>query len=224
MISVIIPIYNEEKTLTINSDYFRELARHAELIFVDGGSNDMSAFIAGEFGSVFSCAKGRGLQMNYGAGFSQKDTLLFLHADTRINMDTLITVERKINENGFLGGCLTQRINKKGIIYRLIEKLGNLRAKTTKVFYGDQGIFVKKDLFLKIRGFPEVPVMEDIIFTKQLRKITKPVVLPDRIFVSPRRWEKEGVIKIILLYSFLNILFWLRVPLDKIKTIYSDSR
>lgn len=224
MISVIIPIYNEEKILRDKSLYFTELAKYSELIFIDGGSSDMSAHIAGEYGSVLSSKKGRALQMNYGANFSQKDTLLFLHADTRISTDALISVEKKISENGILGGCLTQRIDKKGLIYRLIESMGNLRAKITGVFYGDQGIFIKKELFNNLGGFPAVAVMEDVIFTKKLRKITKTAVLRDKILVSPRRWQKDGLIKTVFLYSFINILFWLKFPLDKIKKIYSDLR
>lgn len=224
MISTIIPIYNEEKILREKSAYFRELADNSELIFVDGGSSDMSARIAGEYSCVFSCRKGRAVQMNYGARLSQKDILLFLHADTRIKTDSLISLESKIKDNETLSGCFTQRIDKKGLIFRLIESVGSLRAKITGVIYGDQGIFIRKDIFNDLGGFPEVPVMEDVIFTKGLRKIVKPSVLRDKIFVSSRRWEKEGLIKTVFLYSFLNILFWLKSPLDKLKKVYSDLR
>lgn len=224
MISVIIPIYNEEKILRDKSLYFTELAKHSELIFIDGGSSDMSLHIAGEYGSVLSSKKGRALQMNYGANFSQKDTLLFLHADTRISTDTLISIENKISKNGILGGCLTQHIDRKAIIYRLIEKQGNIRAKITKVFYGDQGIFIKKDLFYKLGGFPEVPIMEDVLFTRKLRKAGKTIVLSDKIFVSSRRWEKNGIIKTTLLFNLIIILFLLKVPLHKIKQFYDDIR
>lgn len=224
MLSIIIPIYNEEKALSDNPGYFKSLAGQAEVIFVDGGSCDASVRLAGEYGLVISGKKGRASQMNYGAGFSKNDTLLFLHADTRINIGTLISMEKKIREGAVGAGCLTQCIEKPGIAYRLIEIFGNFRARITKVFYGDQGIFVNKGLFMKLNGFPEVPVMEDILFTMKLRKFTKPIVLPDKIFVSPRRWEKSGVIKTIFLYSFLNILFWLKVPFKKIKMIYPDLR
>lgn len=224
MISVIIPIYNEEETLRNKSSYFRELAKHSELIFVDGGSSDRGANIAREYSSVLYAKKERALQMNYGANLSEKDILLFLHADTHINIDTLISVENKLSGNEVSTGCLTQRIDKNGLIYRLIEGLGNLRAKVTGVFYGDQGIFIKRALFNSLGGFPDVPVMEDVIFTRALRKITKPIVLRDKIFVSPRRWEKDGVIKTVFLYSFINTLFWLGFPLDKIKKAYSDLR
>ena len=224
MISVIIPIYNEEETLRNKSSYFRELAKHSELIFVDGGSSDRGANIAREYSSVLYAKKERALQMNYGANLSKEDILLFLHADIRININTLISVENNLSGSKASSGCLTQRIDKNGLIYRLIEGLGNLRAKVTGVFYGDQGIFIKRALFNSLGGFPDVPVMEDVIFTKALRKITKPLILRDKIFVSPRRWENAGVVKTAFLYSFINILFWLGFPLGKIKKAYFDLR
>lgn len=94
----------------------------------------------------------------------------------------------------------------------------------TKKFYGDQGIFVKKDTFLKLGGFPEIPIMEDILFTEKLRKCGKTVVLPDKILVSARRWEKMGIIKTTLLFNLIILLFWLKVPLNRIKKLYEDLR
>ncbi|NQS99825.1 MAG: hypothetical protein HQ595_01975 [Candidatus Omnitrophica bacterium] len=106
----------------------------------------------------------------------------------------------------------------------MIEGFGNLRARLSKVFYGDQGIFVRKEIFLKLQGFPEVPITEDVIFSKKLRKAGKTAVLPNRIFVSPRRWEQKGIVRTALLYSLLNILFWLKVPLERLQSWYDDLR
>lgn len=224
MISIVIPIYNEEKILSENSAEFHKLSQQGELIFVDGGSTDRSVEISTCYGRVLASKKGRAAQMNYGASFVQADVLLFLHADAVISTGTVESIERKIKYSGFIGGCLTQRIAKGGVIYRFIEKFGNIRAEITKVFYGDQGIFVRKDIFFKMGGFPEVSMMEDVLFTKKLRRLGKTVVLPDRVAVSPRRWENQGVIKTVFLYLFLNILFCLRVPLDEIKLFYDDLR
>lgn len=224
MISIIIPVYNEEEILSQNPLYFRSLSKKAELIFVDGGSFDRSREIASDYGRVVRTTKSRALQMNYGAGVAKGDTLLFLHADTVIDINTLDSIENKLKDNNFIGGCLTQQIDKDGFIYRFIETFGNIRARLSKVFYGDQGIFVKKVLFFKIGCFPEVAIMEEIIFSKKLRKLGKTVVLPDKILASPRRWEKKGIINSIFLYSLINTLFWLKVPLEKIKHLYSDLR
>ena len=223
-ISIIVPIYNEEKVISENSASLKKLAGCGELIFVDAASSDKGPQIAASLGKVLSCIKGRAPQMNRGAKEAISDILLFLHADTTISPGTLEKIIEKIKAGPFIGGCLTQRIDKLGIMYRLIEGFGNIRARLTRVFYGDQGIFVRKDVFLNMGGFPEVPVMEDVLFTKKLRKLGKAIVLPDKILASPRRWESRGIIRTALLYSFITILFWLKVPLDKIKSLYGDLR
>lgn len=224
MISVIIPLYNEEKSLTKNSPYLHNLAQYSELIFVDGGSTDSSIEIARQYGKVLLSKKGRALQMNCGAIFAKTNMLFFLHADTFIYKDTLKSIEENLRYDSFIGGCLTQKIDKNGTRYRFIESFGNIRARITKVFYGDQGIFMRKDIFSKVGGFPAVPIMEDILFTKKLRRTGKTIVLKDKIFVSARRWDKKGIISTILLYAFLNFLCWIKVPLDKISSFYDDLR
>ena len=224
MISVIVPIYNEAKALSKNTPFFEKLTHQAELIFVDGGSTDEGVQIAGRYGKILHSKKSRAIQMNRGAGAAQSDVLFFLHADSTISINTLNSIEEKINNYGFIGGCLRQRIEKTGIAYRFIENFGNIRAGITKVFYGDQGIFVRKDTFLKINGFPEVPIMEDVLFTKRLRRLGNTSVLSDKIFVSSRRWEKKGIARTVFLYSLINILFYLKFPLGKIKHLYDDLR
>lgn len=224
MISIIIPFYNEEKVLLEKSHFFEHLSNQAELIFVDGGSTDRSVQIVRNYGRVVQGRRGRAAQMNYGASLAQYGILLFLHADNFIETATLVNIEEKLVNGGFVGGCLTQRIDKHAMIYRLIEGQGNRRARNRKIFYGDQGIFVKKDIFLAIGGYPDVPIMEDVLFSKQLKKAGEVAILADEIFVSPRRWEKRGIARTVLLYNFLIILFHLRVPLNKIKKFYDDLR
>lgn len=224
MISVIIPIHNEEKILSERAGHFRNLSKNAELIFVDGESSDNSCSIAAAIGKVLGNKAGRASQMNSGALSAGGDVLLFLHADTYIIPDTLPVIEDAIINRGFIGGCLTQRIGKGGFIYRIIEAQGNSRARRNKIFYGDQGIFVKKNVFERIGGFPEVRIMEDVLFTRQLRKMGRTIVLPDKIIVSARRWEKNGIIKTTLLFNLIIILFRLKVPLHRIKRLYEDIR
>ena len=224
MISVIIPIFNEEKILSKNASQFRELSNHTELIFVDGGSSDKSIEIAEGYGKVLRSEKGRALQMNSGAKSASFDILLFLHADSYVSQHTPIAIEENMKKSNFLGGCLTQRLAKRGAVYRFIESFGNMRARITKVFYGDQGIFIRKNMFFEMKGFPEVPIMEDVLFTKKLRKLGKTVVLPEEVSVSPRRWEKKGIIRTISFYSLLNILSWMKISSERVRLLYDDLR
>ena len=137
---------------------------------------------------------------------------------------TISSIEKEIGNSKAIGGCLTQRIGKEGRIFRFIENIGNRRARRTRVFFGDQGIFVIKEAFFKIGAFPEVPMIEDLIFTKKMRRLGETTVLGDKAFVSARRWEKKGVFRTIAFYSILNVLFMLGVPLARIKRLYGDVR
>jgi rSAM/selenodomain-associated transferase 2 len=223
MISVIVPIYNEEKILTEQSAQFRELARNAELIFVDGGSEDRSVLSATPLGIVLKSPRGRAAQMNCGAKAATGDVLFFLHADNSVSVKILKSIQTAI-DTGHIGGCLTQRINNGFFAYRFIEGEGNARARRSKVFYGDQGIFVRRDIFEEIGGYPEVPILEDVLFTKRLRKLGATVVLPDQILVSARRWEKHGILRATVIFNLITILSWFKVPLSTLKKIYEDLR
>jgi len=224
MISVIVPVYNEEKILSENKEDLRKLSKTCELIFVDGGSSDGSAIIAASLGFVLTSRKGRSIQMNAGARHARCDTLFFLHADALVSPGTLNSIEEKTITQNLIGGCLSQQLSNRNFIFRLIELFGNLRARFTKIFYADQGIFVRRDIFHRIGGFPEVPLMEDAIFSRRLKRTGNTAVLPQKIFVSTRRWDKKGVLKTIALQSFINILFMLKLPLNSISRIYGDLR
>lgn len=224
MITIVVPIYNEEKILSKNLVQFQNLSRRAELIFVDGASTDRSVEIVAGTGSLLHSGKGRFLQMNTGGFNAKGEILFFMHADAMIAPDALSFIEKAMESHGCVGGCLTQRIDNGSFIYRLIEGEGNLRARLTKVFYGDQGIFVKRDIFMRLGGFPEAPILEDVLFTRKLRGEGGTVVLPCPITVSARRWEKRGILRTALFYNFIIILFRLRVPLPLIKNMVDDLR
>lgn len=224
MISIIIPVYNEENILISNSAKLSDLSRKAELIFVDGGSTDRSIEIARQYGVVLESKKGRAVQMNYGAQQARNDILFFLHADNVISRETLSNIEEIMCKDTFIGGCLSQRIDNKRPIFRLIEAQGNIRARVSKVFYGDQGIFVRKDIFSQTGGFPEVPIFEDVLFTRKLKGAGKTAVLADKIIVSPRRWQKRGIIKTTIMFTRLSAMFRMGFPLERIKRLYEDLR
>jgi len=224
MVSCIIPVYNEEKLIKKTLDSLSKF-EGLEIIVVDGGSSDRSVDIVNNYSVIsISSPKGRSSQMNAGAGVAKGDILLFLHADNVVFSEALVNIEKEVQQNGVVGGCLTQKIDKKGFIFRVIEAQGNIRARMSKVFYGDQGIFVRKDVFFRVNGFPEVPIFEDALFTRKLRQEGKTAVLSDKIIVSPRRWEKRGIIKTMIMYNTLLVMLKIGFPLERIKALYEDLR
>ena len=223
-ISIIVPVYNEEKILLANYSNWKRLSKVAELIFVDGGSTDKSNELTAKLGKLLHGKKGRALQMNLGASSAGGEILLFIHADTRLDPKVLPVIIKKLEDEKIIGGCFSIFLAGQSILYRLINYLGTTRAKLTRIFYGDQGLFIKKNVFFDLGGFPEVPIMEDVLFSAKMKKMGKTIVLPEQIWISPRRWEQRGIIVTILMYLFLSSLFYLGFPLAKIRKIYEDLR
>src|SRR3989338_4241814 len=223
MISVIVPVYNEEKIIRqlLNSFSYNY---SLEVIVVDGGSSDKTVEFTKQYPvRLIQCIRNRAVQMNEGEKISRGNILLFLHADCLIENGALREIVCCI-DNSYIGGCLLQRIDSPKLIYRFIESSGNIRARLFKIFYGDQAIFVRRDIFLKIGGFDNVTLFEDALFSKKLKKEGSLRVLDNNIFVSPRRWEKNGIIKTTFINWLLTLGFMLGIPLDILKRIYIDVR
>jgi len=223
MISVIIPCLNEETQIVQTLQSVRREKTPHELIVADGGSHDRTVASARDFAIIVMSSRGRGLQMNTGAKIASGDILLFLHADCRLESGTLKLIE-DIAQQGYVAGCLTQKINHPAWIFRCIEKSGTLRAKCFKIFYGDQGIFVKRDVFERLNGFQPLRLFEDIEFSKRVRSQGKVCVLPKKIETSSRRWQKKGLVRTTLLNRFLLALYYFGISPERLSKWYSDVR
>ena len=223
MVSVIIPVYNEESTIrkALNVLPYKN---GLEVIVVDGESQDRTKEFARTFPArVVECIKNRALQMNKGAQLATQDALLFLHADCRFEEGSLEAISDCLRD-GHIGGCFSQAIDSDKFIYRLIEFSGNLRARLSKIFYGDQAIFVRRDIFFKMGGFDNVPLFEDILFSRKMAQEGRIQVLSKKVFVSPRRWQKNGIIMTTIIFWFLTIGLSLGISFDRLKRLYQDIR
>jgi rSAM/selenodomain-associated transferase 2 len=201
-LSVIIPSLNEEKRLL---DCIRSAQRlnPFEVIVVDGGSRDRTVELAEREGArVIKTSRGRGIQLQEGASASKGEILLFLHADSVIKED--IDLKAYIRD-GFIGGFFRLRFDDPSLSFRLIEFFANMRSRLFKLPYGDQAIFVKKEVFQKIGGFRPYPFLEDIDLVLRLRKMGKLISLDIPVVVSPRRLKRGFPFSPILL-SIRNVI------------------
>ncbi len=212
---------NEEAALSRMSSQLRSIRQQGhEIIVVDGGSADNTLTIAHEVtDSVIISKAGRALQMNNGASIASGDVLLFLHADTLLPDDAMQVVSERSRKKNYWGR-FDVRLSGSRYIYRLIEGLMNLRSRITSIATGDQAIFIQRNLFDRVGGFPEIVLMEDIGISRQLKKISKPVCMKQKVVTSSRRWEANGVITTVLLMWKLRLYYFFGVSPDKLSQLY----
>jgi rSAM/selenodomain-associated transferase 2 len=223
LVSVIVPTLNEESVIegTLSSLPREE---SLEIVVVDGGSLDRTVELVRELPvTLVRSARGRARQMNAGAQAAKGDVFLFLHADCRLGRGWLQAL-RVAMEDGFAGGCFTQRIDSPRRIYRLIEWMGNTRARKTGIYFGDQAIFSRRGIFFDLNGYDEVEIFEDVMFSRKLSRCGKTGVLPPKLMVSPRRWEERGIVRTTLLFWFLTIGYMLGVSTRRLKGFFDDVR
>lgn len=183
--------------------------RGAEVIVADGGSADATAAIARPLANRVTIApRGRASQMNAGAALASGDVLLFLHADTILpdQADSLIAV--MLADPRYRWGRFDVRIDGRHPLLPLVAAMMNLRSQITGVCTGDQAIFVRRQTFVEIDGYPDIPLMEDIALSKKLNRRSAPACISTRVTTSGRRWEKNGVLRTILLMWRLRFDYW----------------
>lgn len=223
-VSVIIPALNEEACLGETLALLRE-HRPREIIVVDGGSSDATCRLA-EHGAdrLLHGPRGRAAQMNHGAAQAQGDTLLFLHADCSLEVGALEEAERLLRLRGVAAGCFAMTVRAVGLLYRSIDCCATARVRLTGLAYGDQGLFLSRDLFQRLGGFPPLRLMEDLFFSRQLRRQGRVVVAGKRIFVSPRRWQAVGLVRQTVRNWTLTALAAGGVHPDRLATFYPAVR
>lgn len=174
--------------------------------------------------TLLSSPVGRARQMNAGAASAKEDVLLFLHADTVLPEHAREAIERALHDPACPGGRFDLRFDRGGPWARLIAALINLRSRWTGIATGDQAIFVRRAVFERLGGFAEIPLMEDVEFSRRLKRAGPVAALPDKATTSFRRWERCGPVRTIMLMWTLRFLYWVGVSPHKLSTFYRAVR
>ncbi|MGB0722309.1 MAG: TIGR04283 family arsenosugar biosynthesis glycosyltransferase [Gammaproteobacteria bacterium] len=218
-VSVIIPVLNEAAVLSGTLASLRRLAADLEIIVVDAGSMDGTADIARSQGArVVTGARGRAPQLNAGARQASGDVFWFLHADTRVPPDAALRLVEALRRAPW--GRFDVRLDGAHPLLRLVERLMNLRSCITAVATGDQALFVRRDLFEQVGGFPDIALMEDVALSKRLRRHASPACVTSRVLTSARRWERDGVLRTIMLMWWLRFAYWVGVSPRRLSRWY----
>lgn len=195
-ISVIIPAINEQARVgrAVRAAW---TAGASEVIVVDGGSRDATPERARRRGArVIHSPAGRARQQNAGAQAASGEVFLFQHADCRLAPGCLRQVDRALAARPTaVTGAFRQRIDSRHRAHHVLAWGNAHRVRWLGLAYGDQGIFVRREAFEQLGGFADVPLMEDVILIRGLRRWAPPLLLPGPILVSPRRWQRHGVMR-----------------------------
>jgi len=223
-IAVIVPLLNERDRLPELLEMLNELNAD-EVVLIDGDSTDGSKELLSKSGFLWcSSIPGRAVQMNEGAGECASDILLFIHADTDICSSHLSAVKEAMRSDDTIAGRFDVHLSGSHPAFRLIESMINLRSRLTKIGTGDQCQFVRRTVFDSLGGFPEQPLMEDIEFSKRLKRLGAIACIRDKVTTSSRRWEQFGIFRTIVLMWKLRLLYWLGVSPERLAAMYRDAR
>ncbi|MEO8630145.1 MAG: TIGR04283 family arsenosugar biosynthesis glycosyltransferase [Betaproteobacteria bacterium] len=208
-LAIVIPVLDEAAGLASKLAALAPLrASGACVIVVDGGSSDATFAIASEHADVaLQAPPGRASQMNAGAAVASADVLLFLHADTILPKQADVLIARAIAD-GCDWGRFDVRIDGSQPLLRLVERAMNLRSRLTGIATGDQAMFVRSDVLRAIGGFPAIALMEDIALSRLLKARGRPACLHARVVTSARRWQRDGVLRTIVLMWRLRLAYY----------------
>jgi rSAM/selenodomain-associated transferase 2 len=220
-LSVVVPVLNESAIIAAFFQRLRAEAPEAEIIAVDGGSDDGTLQLCDGLADIAVVARrGRASQMNAGAAISSGAVLWFLHADSELPSGAVASIAQTLSDPRCVGGCFRLRFPRREWVYRISDSLGNLGVDVFGFALGDHGIFSRRDAFEAAGGFPDVPILEDAEFYRALRCRGKMLQLRAEIVSSPRRYERLGPGRTTAYYALILALYVAGVSNARLHRLY----
>jgi rSAM/selenodomain-associated transferase 2 len=218
-LTVVIPALDEADQITGAIASAR--APGTEIIVVDGGSRDATPERAAEAGArVVKSAPGRARQLAAGANLARGDTILFLHADTRLPPAWDASVRAALADPGVVGGAFRLRFEQRSPALRLIEWGARLRVALLRMPYGDQALFMRRSVLTEVGGVPQAPIMEDLDLVRELKRRGRLACLRPAVTTSARRYRAAGALRGMLRNWLAAVAWWLGLPRERIAAWY----
>jgi len=224
-ISVVVPVLNEERTV---ARCLAELGDFDEVVVVDGGSTDATRERVRAFPSVswLAAPRGRARQMNAGARAAQGEVLLFLHADVQLPEGACTRIREALADASTVAGAFKTWTVPEGVQRAWLAPLlhlADLRSRYSRLPYGDQAVFVRREDFEAVGGFPEQPLMEDLELALRLARRGRIAIVDARVTVSGRRFQARPLFYFTVVNVF-PLLYWLGVSPSRLARLYSNVR
>ena len=225
MISIIVPVFNEEANLERFIFYIKEniLNTKAELIFIDGGSSDNTVRICKERrAKVFKAPqKGRAAQMNFGASKATGNILYFLHVDSLPPPSLIEDIYENI-EMGYSAGCYKLSFDSGHYLLKFYTWFTQFDVNIFR--FGDQSLFITRKAFYDINGFDEsLQVMEDQQIVRDIKKENAFVIIPKAVVTSSRKYDQIGILKLQFIFALIVCLYYLGISQKVIINFYLNQ-
>ncbi len=236
MISIIIPALNEEASIGATLEYLKGCIsphpnplpqrerefKEVEIIVADGGSIDKTREIASKYGvSVLTGTdSSRAFLMNLGAKEAKGDILFFLHADSYPPRTFIADIEGVLKDESVVGGAFDHKFSEDVFLLKVVSFFDRIRFRITRNYYGDQGIFVKKETFQRLGRYRNMSILEDSDFSERLRRVGKTVLIRKRMLTSGRRFIKGGVIKTSMFMIWIRLLYRFGFDIESLAKTY----
>ena len=216
---------NEAAAIASTLIALRRGAPDAEIVVVDGGSIDASVAQARPLcDALIVASRGRARQMNAGARASHGDAIAFVHADTIVPPTFAADIASALADSAVVGGRFDVKLDDDALPYLIIGAMISLRSRLSRTGTGDQAIFVRRAVFDRLGGFPELELCEDLEFSRRMKRAGRVACLRARVTTSARRWNRDGVVRTVVRMWLIRAMYLLGVPPARLKRMYSDTR
>jgi len=196
-----------------------------EQIIVDGGSSDQTVMKSEAAGfQVIHAEPGRGTQLNRGVHASSGKVLLFLHADTCLPPNFNLDIVELLNNQPDCVGAFRFGVNERHLPLKIIVFLANFRSTCLRMPYGDQCYFMTREHYIRVGGFPKIPVMEDYAFIKKARQFGKVITLKSQVVTSARRWQHVGIIRTTVINQLMILGYSIGISPEKLAKFYQKAK
>jgi hypothetical protein len=161
--------------------------------------------------------------MNAGARRARGAVLWFIHADTRIEPAALRQLRAALSDPTVVGGGCAIRFDRDSLALRWLACSSTWRARRLHQIFGDQAMFIRRDVFERLGGFPDLPIMEDLEMSRRCHRVGRLVVLPATCTASARRFDTHGTVRMIVFMQYLKLLYFLGVDPARIAERYAEG-
>ena len=230
MVSIVIPTYNEATFIIAVLDRLKHVRGDFEVLVADGSSTDQTREIVREIATAYprplrmvESVRNRALQLNGAAHQAHGDVFLFLHADMLVPQETVEAIEQSLCDREAVGGNFQIVFAGDTAVERFFTWCYRVR-RPFGIYYGDSGVFVRREVFERLGGFKPIPVMDDYEFVRRLERTGRTVCLNPPMLVSDRRWRVQGLFRTLFSWVWIQTLYSLGVPASHLARWYRPVR